>query len=61
MRLKLDLDEPTANRLIEVAQRERRPVAWQAEVLLQQALRPEGAQPAASPTLGPAEQGVGDA
>ncbi|MBI4499449.1 MAG: hypothetical protein HY689_16295 [Chloroflexi bacterium] len=38
MRLSIELDEPTANRLIAVAVLERRPVAWQAEVLLRQAL-----------------------
>lgn len=36
--LKLDLDQETFERLVEVALQERRPVVWQAEVLLRQAL-----------------------
>jgi hypothetical protein len=36
--LRLDLDQETFERLVEVALQERRPVVWQAEVLLRQAL-----------------------
>jgi hypothetical protein len=38
MRIRLDLDQEMTNRLIESAAKERRPVAWQAEVLLKAAL-----------------------
>lgn len=38
MRVRLDLDAETTERLVEVAVTERRPVAWQAEVLLRRAL-----------------------
>ena len=38
MRLKLDLDEDATARLVEQAVVERRPVPWQAEVLLRKAL-----------------------
>lgn len=38
MRLKLELDEDTTARLVERVAAERRPVPWQAEVLLRQAL-----------------------
>ncbi len=38
MRLRLELDEDTTMRLVERAAAERRPVPWQAEVLLRQAL-----------------------
>ncbi len=38
MRLKLELDEDASTRLVEQAALERRPVAWQAEVLLRKAL-----------------------
>lgn len=38
MRVKLDLDEETTDRLIEIAVAEKRPVPWQAEVLLRKAL-----------------------
>jgi hypothetical protein len=37
--LTLNLDGETFDRLLEVALQERRPVPWQAEVLLRQALR----------------------
>jgi hypothetical protein len=37
-RLKLELDQPTFQRLLETALGERRPVVWQAEVMLRQAL-----------------------
>jgi hypothetical protein len=36
--LKLDLDTETLERLVERAVQERRPIVWQAEVLLRQAL-----------------------
>lgn len=36
--LKLDLDTETLTKLIESALRERRPTAWQAEILLRKAL-----------------------
>ena len=38
MRLRLELDRDTSDRLIGQAAAERRPVPWQAEVLLRQAL-----------------------
>jgi hypothetical protein len=38
MKLRLDLDGETFDRLMEVAAQERRPLDWQAEVLLRQAL-----------------------
>jgi len=38
MRLRLELDHETARRLAEEAVRERRPIAWQAEVMLRRAL-----------------------
>lgn len=38
MRLKLDLDKDATARLIKQAALERRPVPWQAEVLLRKAL-----------------------
>lgn len=38
MRLKIELDSETAQRLIEQAVEERRPVHWQAEVMLRRAL-----------------------
>ncbi len=38
MRLKLELDKDTTTKLVECAAVERRPVPWQAEVLLRQAL-----------------------
>jgi hypothetical protein len=37
-KLKLDVDIETLERLIERAVQERRPITWQAEVLLRQAL-----------------------
>ncbi len=38
LRLKLELDEDTTVRLVERAATERRPVPWQAEVMLREAL-----------------------
>ena len=38
MRIRLDLDRETASRLVEAATIERRPVGWQASVLLRRAL-----------------------
>lgn len=38
MRLKLELDGETAEKLVEAAEAERRPTAWEAEVLLRRAL-----------------------
>jgi hypothetical protein len=38
MRIKLDLDEQTTNRLVEIALAEKRPLAWQLEILVQQAM-----------------------
>ncbi len=38
MRLRIDIDEQTRQRLAEVAERERRPLDLQAEVLLRRAL-----------------------
>ncbi len=38
MRLKVELDRDTTTKLMEYAAAERRPVPWQAEVLLRQAL-----------------------
>jgi hypothetical protein len=38
MRLRLELDQQTTDRLIEVAVEERRPVGMQAEVILRRAL-----------------------
>jgi hypothetical protein len=46
--LTLNLDGETFDRLLEVALRERRPVPWQAEVLLRQALRLPFPYPAAA-------------
>ncbi len=37
-RLKLDLDAETSQRLLEIALSHRRPVHWQAEIMLRQAL-----------------------
>ena len=45
--LTLNLDGETFDRLLEVALQERRPVPWQAEVLLRQALRLPFPYPAA--------------
>lgn len=58
MRIKLELDPETTEKLIEAAVREKRPVAWHAEVLLRTALglpfpKP---RPAAKP---PAREGSG--
>jgi len=61
MRIKLDLDKDTTQKLVERSASDRRPVAWEAEVLLRQALglpfpfgHEEKQQPLASPdtTLG---------
>jgi len=38
LRLKIELDEQASAKLIEEAATEKRPVAWQAEVLLRKAL-----------------------
>lgn len=38
MRIKIDLDAQATEKLIEAAVAERRPVPWQAEVLLRRAL-----------------------
>jgi hypothetical protein len=38
MRIKLELDERTTSRLVEIALAEKRPVAWQLEILVQQAI-----------------------
>jgi len=57
MRIKLDLDETTTERLIEVAERERRPIAWQAEVIL---LRGLGLWPVEVEVKPRAEAGIGD-
>jgi hypothetical protein len=38
MRIKLELDPETTEKLVEAAVREKRPAAWQAEVLLRTAL-----------------------
>lgn len=38
MRLRIDLDPETTQRLIHMAVSERRPIAWHAEVLLRRAL-----------------------
>lgn len=38
MRIKLDLDDEATERLIESAVAEKRPMPWQAEVLLRKAL-----------------------
>ena len=38
MRLRLELDKATTTRLVEHAAAQRRPIVWQAEVLLRQAL-----------------------
>lgn len=38
MRIRLELDNETTERLIERAADERRPVSWQAEVMLRRAL-----------------------
>jgi hypothetical protein len=57
--LTLNLDGETFERLLEVALRERRPVPWQAEVLLRQALRLPFPYPAAARQ--PSEAPGGDA
>jgi hypothetical protein len=55
MRLKIELDEQTTERLISAAVAERRPLAWQAEVVLRRALGlpfpadDSGGQPAERP------------
>lgn len=41
MRIRIELDDEVKNRLIESAVRNRRPIAWQAEMLLRQALADE--------------------
>jgi hypothetical protein len=38
MRIKLELDPETTEKLVEAAVREKRPAAWQAEVMLRTAL-----------------------
>lgn len=38
MRIKLELDQETTEKLVEIAMREKRPPAWQAEVLLRTSL-----------------------
>ena len=38
MRVQLEIDKDTTTKLVELAVAERRPVGWQAEVLLRQAL-----------------------
>lgn len=38
MRLRLDLDKETHDRLLEAALREKRPIHWQAEVIMRRAL-----------------------
>jgi hypothetical protein len=38
MRLKIDLDAETTDRLLDSAMRARRPIHWQAEILLRQVL-----------------------
>lgn len=38
LRLELELDQETAIRLVEQAATERRPVMWQAEIMIRQAL-----------------------
>jgi len=65
MRLKLELDPETTERLIEAAVREKRPAAWHAEVLLRTALGlpfppPKPHQPVPSkPRRQPAREGGG--
>jgi hypothetical protein len=51
--LKLQIDSETMERLVEQAVRERRPITWEAEVLLRQALGlpfPYAGRPASEPT-----------
>ncbi len=45
MKIRLELDEQAAKHLIELALQERRPVDWQAEVLLREALGLAGPAP----------------
>ena len=45
MKIRLDLDKQTTEQLIELALQERRPVDWQAEVLLRRALGLAGPAP----------------
>lgn len=57
MRLKLVLDEETAQRLVALAKRERRPVDWQAEVVLCKALARKIVEPAIAPTAEAVDSG----
>jgi len=53
MRLHIELDRQALQRLIEVAVAERRPITWQAEVLIRRALGlPETSSCGASPDAG---------
>jgi hypothetical protein len=38
MRIKLELDEQTTSRLMQIALTEKRPLSWQLEILVQQAV-----------------------
>jgi hypothetical protein len=38
MRIKLELDEQTTSRLMQIALAEKRPLSWQLEILVQQAV-----------------------
>ncbi len=38
MRLRIDVDPPTFDRLVQIAERDRRPIPWQAAVLLRDAV-----------------------
>jgi hypothetical protein len=42
MRIKLELDEHTTHRLVEIALAEKRPLSWQLEILVQQAVASYG-------------------
>jgi hypothetical protein len=54
MRLRLDLDPDVSSRLTDVAAAERRPIPWQAEVILRRALGLSGPPPDGSQELGTA-------
>jgi hypothetical protein len=52
--LRIDIDGESFRRLMEIATRERRPIGWQAEVLLIKAIADyERPAPKASPVDGP--------
>ena len=57
-RVRLELDQPTFDALVEAAVRERRPIPWHAEVIIRRVL---GTQPEESRTSAPLVTGPGGA